>query len=337
MKVLLVFKSPQVDNPDACHAGMGVTACNTVMALREARIDADFKPVTNGEYLWSRLASDWAAYTCVMLCAPFIDAAFLEKLAAAFPKVRFVVIYHSNLGFLSVDQFAMRSIPQFLDLQERTKNFAVGANSIELANSITAVSGIEMAWLPNIFHLPHVVRRTKPAWKRPLPLHVGLFGASRVLKNWLTAAASVGILQRHVQVPVTLHVNSGREEGGAGSRGGIDALLKLNTGVQLVEVPWLSVDDFRRYLYGMDLLLQPSFTETFNNVTADGVYSGVPSVVSDAITWAPETWKARADSACDLARVSLALLRDSKAAARGQKALDAHNETALAAWQRYLA
>jgi hypothetical protein len=31
------------------------------------------------------------------------------------------------------------------------------------------------------------------------------------------------------------------------------------------------------------LLLQPSFTQSFNVVTADGVHQGVPSVVSDAI------------------------------------------------------
>ena len=33
----------------------------------------------------------------------------------------------------------------------------------------------------------------------------------------------------------------------------------------------------------MNLLIQPSFTETFNMVTADGASESVPSVVTDAI------------------------------------------------------
>jgi glycosyltransferase involved in cell wall biosynthesis len=169
-----------------------------------------------------------------------------------------------------------------------------------------------------------------------MPLEVGLFGAARVLKNWLTGAAAVMMLQRKVNVPVRLHLNSGRDEGAEGARAGLDALLSLNPNVSMVDVPWLSPDDFRRYLYGMDLLLQPSFTETFNNVTADGCACGVPSVVSEAITWAPDSWKARADSAAHVAEIAYAILRDSRAASRGQKALDAHNGNAMAAWNNWL-
>ena len=334
--ILFAFKNPNADNPAACHAGLGVTATNSVMALREARIQSDAWPVTNGEYLWAKLSAEWASYSHVVLCAPFIDAPFLGKLVRAFPLKRFALVYHSNLGFLSVDRFAARSLPQLLALEAECPNFQVATNSAELSMAITAASGKAFTLLPNLYHLPHITRLLKDRWKPPMPLHVGLFGAARVLKNWLTAATAVMILQRQAGVPVSLHVNSGRDEGAEGTRQSLRELLALNPAVSLIEVPWMSVDDFRRYLYGMDLLLQPSFTETFNNVTADGTACGVPSVVSDAITWAPREWMARADSAVDIARVAINVLHDKKAAVNGCRALDAHNLAAMQSWRAWI-
>ena len=60
----------------------------------------------------------------------------------------------------------------------------------------------------------------------------------------------------------------------------------------------------------MDLLLQPSYTEGFNMVTADGIAQGVASVVSDAIAWAPKNWQAETDDAIDIANKAVGLLHD---------------------------
>ena len=334
--ILFAFKNPNAENPGACHAGLGVTATNAVMALREARTPSDALPVANGEFLWAKLSTEWAGYSHVVLCAPFIDSPFLGKLVRAFPLKKFALVYHSNLGFLSVDRFAARSLPQLLALEAECPNFKVATNSAELSAAITGAIGKTFTLLPNLYHLPHTTRRLKDRWKPPMPLHVGLFGAARVLKNWLTAAAAAMILQRAAGVPVSLHVNSGRDEGAEGTRQSLRDLLTLNPKVSLVEVPWMSVDDFRRYLYGMDLTLQPSFTETFNNVVADAAACGVPSVVSDAITWAPSSWVAKADSAMDIARVAMNVLRDKNAAANGCKALDAHNRSAMQLWRAWI-
>jgi glycosyltransferase involved in cell wall biosynthesis len=334
--ILFAFKNPNADNPGACHAGLGVTALNSVMTLRDARIQADGLPVTNGEYLWSKLSGEWSAFSHIVLCAPFIDAPFLTRLVQAFPLKHFALVYHSNLGFLSVDRFAARSLPQLLALETECPNFKAATNSAELSAAIGAASGKPFTLLPNLYHLPHTTRRLKDRWRPPMALHVGLFGAARVLKNWLTAAAAAMILQRAADVPLSLHINSGRDEGAEGTRGSLRDLLALNPAVSLVEAPWMPVDDFRRYLYGMDLMLQPSFTETFNNVTADGAACGVPSVVSDAITWAPQEWMARSDSAVDIARVAMRVLRDKHAAQRGCKALDTHNLAAMQSWREWI-
>jgi len=71
-------------------------------------------------------------------------------------------------------------------------------------------------------------------------------------------------------------------------------------------------------------------------VTADGIAQGVASVVSDAIAWAPRSWQAATDDACDIANKAVALLHDPAAVQQGITALEAHNATALLMWERFL-
>jgi hypothetical protein len=336
MKVALVFKNPCVDSPGACHQGLGITALNIALSLREQRIAADPLAVPNGEYLWQKLASDWSDYTHVVLSAPFIDAPFLRRLFAAFPAQRFAVCYHSNLGFLSQDRFAGLSIPQLMTLEAESHNFTLASNSLELSRAMQLATGKPLAWLPNLYHLPAQVRRLRRHWAPGLPLRLGLFGAARALKNWLTAGVAAMIVANGLSAAVELHVSHGRDEGSAATRDCLSALLALNPRVTLIQVPWLDHDDFLRYLYGIDLMLQPSFTETFNNVTADGCFCGVPSVVSDAIDWVPRNWIAKADSAVAIAATACELLRDKQASRNGWRALDSYNTDALKAWTTWL-
>jgi glycosyltransferase involved in cell wall biosynthesis len=335
MKVLVAFKSPKADNPQACHVGLGVTATNIVMSLREMRIEADARAVSNGEYLWAMIAA--GTYTHVVLCAPFIDAAFLAKLFAAFPRISFSLVYHSNLGFLSQDRFAVASLAQYVELQKKARNFVVGSNSSELALAVPDATGDDFTYLPNLFHLPHHIRRTRPQWKLGMVLNVGLFGAARVLKNWLTATVATMIMSRVIRDTVNLHVSTSRDEGSEHTRANMADLVAMNPSVRLIDVPWMDNDDFRRYLYSMDLLLQPSYSETFNNVTAEGAACGVPSVVSDAISWAPASWIARSDSAISVAQTGLALVRSATATEDGWQALSDYNEQAARRWHEWLA
>jgi hypothetical protein len=59
-------------------------------------------------------------------------------------------------------------------------------------------------------------------------------------------------------------------------------------------------------------------------------------VVSDAIDWAPNSWKAPVDDAHAMARVGLGLLKSRWAPWQGLNALKAHNKRALAAWGEFL-
>jgi len=106
--------------------------------------------------------------------------------------------------------------------------------------------------------------------------------------------------------------------------------------VRLVENGWQSWPKFRTSVRHMHLLLQPSYTESFNMVTADGIAEGVPSVVSDAIDWAPDSWKAAFDDVLDIARVGRHLLFDAHAPQEGLDALELHNREGLHSWRQYL-
>lgn len=336
MKILFVFKYPSVDDPRATHQGLGITALNNVMALRELRMEADTFPIPNGEYLWAQLEVPWASYTHIILQAPFIDAPFLKKLFVRFPEKKFALVYHSNLGFLSQDGFAGGSIPAFLQLQDECPNFVFASNCFEFSNAITHGSDAMVTCLPNMYHLPAKPSRQRSLWKPGQTLNIGLFGAARVLKNWLTAGAASMIISKTLGTNVRLYVSTGRDESAAMTRPNLSALLSLNERVQLVEKPWITHDDFMRFLYGMDLLMQPSFTESFNNVTADGCAIGIPSVVSEAIGWVPKDWTAKGDSATSVANVGMSLLKDPQAGLRGWEALMAYNNNSVNAWSHWL-
>ena len=106
--------------------------------------------------------------------------------------------------------------------------------------------------------------------------------------------------------------------------------------MKLVPSGWQTWSQFRQTVGQMHLLLQPSYTESFNMVTADGIAQGVPSVVSDAIDWVPDNWQAKADDVCDIARTGRHLLGDPHAAGEGLRSLRNYVDSGLRSWMAYL-
>lgn len=135
---------------------------------------------------------------------------------------------------------------------------------------------------------------------------------------------------------VLAYKNFAANRNGQGIMDAVRAMMADLPHARLVENSWQTWPRFRETVRYMHLLLQPSYTESFNMVTADGVAEGVASVVSDAIDWAPSTWKAGFDRVDDIARVGSHLLADSHAAVEGFQALAAHNAEGLRCWKDYL-
>jgi hypothetical protein len=338
VKILIAFKNPKADNPSACHAGLGVTASNTSDSLREIGIDAEPLPVVDGYYLRDKLRQR-ADVGHVVLCAPFFDTSFLEALCREFQRIEFSVVFHSNVGFLGVDNWSIGVLGEQVALERRVDNFRVAGNSRKFCDAVIAAFQSPCALLPNLYFLHGPIERKRPLWSGGV-LKIGAFGATRILKNLPTAAWAAQIISQRADAPVEFHVSVGREEG-EGAISVIESVRRLyahNDSTRLVQAPWQNWLDFRRItVRNMHLLMQPSYTESFNGVTADGIAEGVPSVVGHAIDWVPAKWIANADDAVEIAEVGLALLRDKNAARDGYRALVAHNESASIQWRRFIA
>jgi hypothetical protein len=152
----------------------------------------------------------------------------------------------------------------------------------------------------------------------------------------VSAVAACIELGASLRTDVEIHMNVGRNEGGGTTRTAIDQLVARLPHCRLVEVGWQSWPEFRTHVSRMHLLFSPSYTESFNNVTADGIAEGVASVVSDAIDWAPSDWVATADDVSMLARTGRRLLHDAHAVNDGQRALKHYVHRGLRAWHTYL-
>jgi glycosyltransferase involved in cell wall biosynthesis len=337
MRTIIAFKNPKAADPQACHVGLGVTAGNSAEVLVEHGIHADAVPVVDGYYLRDKLRNNaWPGLTHLVFCAPYVDTPFLDSLCREFAHIRFSVVFHSNVGFLQADRWAVKVMREQMDLERRTSNFNLAGNCEKFTSSVESAYGVPCALLPNLYFLHGPIERRRAAWSGP-GLDICIFGATRILKNLMTAAWACIQIGRDLNADLRIHISTGREEGGAGVLQSVREMCQGLARVELVEEPWLPWLEFRRIIRRMHLMMQPSFTESFNGVTADGIAEGVPSVVSPAIDWVPAKWIANPDDAREIAETGKRLLRDRHAQRDGYRALVRHNERAMAAWRKFLA
>ena len=331
MSVVLAYKNFAA-NRAISHIGLGVTAFNTAKSLRSAGIGADVWPITSAAELRTRLHKADASH--VVISAPWIPTADLALLCSEFKETQFAVTCHSNLGFLQADPSAMRMLREGLELRRMSWNFRMAANCERLANWVPSAYGTPCTWLPNLYHLDG--EQPKRQRYSGGTLRIGAFGATRVLKNLMTAAGAALQIANKKRAELEFWISAGRNEGAGWVVEAVRQMLNGLPHVKMVENNWQTWPQFRQTVRHMHLMLQPSYTESFNVVTADGVAEGVPSVVSHAIDWAPESWKAPVDDASAIAHVGSKLLESRWAAARGLSALKRHNSRAMQAWSDFL-
>jgi hypothetical protein len=332
MQVVLAYKNFAA-NRAVSHIGLGVTALNAAKTMRAAGIQADVWPIVNAAELRSRLNK--SGVTHVVVSAPWIQTPDLAQLCADFPETRFAVNCHSNLGFLQADPSAMQLVREGLDLGRCNWNFQIAANCERLARWVEVACGAPCLRLPNMYYMD-----ANAAPQRQLytggTLRIGAFGATRALKNLLTAAGAAVEIANARRADLEFRISSGRNEGAGPVVEAVRQMMHGLPHVKLIENGWQTWPQFRQTIRHMHLLLQPSYTESFNVVTADGVAEGVPSVVSDAIEWAPRSWKAEVDDAGHIARVGLKLLNRRSAVREGFDALRRHNRVAFDHWRGFL-
>lgn len=341
LRVLLCYKNFGA-HVGVSHIGLGVSAMNTQKSLYREGIRCEILPMKHADDLRKHLSiarSRGEHYSHVVVSAPWISTAHFSQLCAMFSQTTFAMNCHSNVGFLQADSHGIELIREQLALETGVHNFHVAANSERCCEYLTEAYGDPTTYLPNLYFIDGHPRHSRPGWHHTGGvLRIGIFGATRSLKNMLTAVGAAVIIARDLKAQTEIWINTGRADGPEVSRI-MRAIRALTTGlphVQIKEASWATWPNFRKLVGSMHLLLQPSYTESFNMVTADGAHEGVPSVVSSAITWAPREWQADVDDAGDVARKGVALIHDHRASVHGLNALMRHNEQGLRAWLSFL-
>jgi hypothetical protein len=333
LSVVLAYKNFAA-NRNISHIGLGVAAINTAKVLRREGIPTEVWPVLSAADLHAKL--DKQAAEQVIISAPWIPTVELQGLALDFPNTHFAVNCHSNVGFLQADRNGVKLMRETMELELGMPNVHLAGNSRRFCYWVESAFGSTCAYLPNLYWLQdHAVRQG--GWCGG-PLRVGVFGATRPLKNLMSAAGAALEIARHSRAPLELWLSGARTEGGGETvLAAVREMLTGLPGVTLQLNGWQSWPSFRKTVAHMHLLLQPSYTESFNMVTADGVAEGVPSVVSNAIDWAPDDWKADVDDVLDIARTGRRLLHDKRAVDEGRAALERYVADGLLAYRQYFA
>ena len=332
-RVVLAYKNFAASQ-NISHIGLGLSALNTSKVLRRNGIPTDVWPITAAKELRDRLQSDPATH--VVISAPWIPSAEVYGLVQAHSSTRFAVNCHSNVGFLQADSAGVKLVREAMDIEAGTHNFHLAGNSLKFCRWVRSAYSRPCTHLPNLYYLEQEALPWRPLYSGGT-LRIGAFGATRPLKNFMSSAGAALEISRRYKASLELWLSAGRTEGGGDTiLRSARAMLDSLPHVKLVENGWQSWPRFRQSVAHMHLLLQPSYTESFNMVTADGVAEGVPSVVSHAIDWVPEHWKASMDDVLDIARVGRYLLTDPYAPQEGLEALKTHNTEGLKAWQAFL-
>jgi hypothetical protein len=328
--------------PGVCHIGLGVTAANTQKVLRRNGVQAEVwsinrTPTTSeAKLLWQALAkreNDARPVTHVIVSSPaWIQPQDFHNLAMRWPNTAFVQLNHSGSAYLSIDKYGVRNIRDVAALSEQFHNVLIAANNERVCKEINSLCGVDTLYLPNLYDTSSYVNPA-PSHRLGNTLRVGSFGASRPWKNQLNAAAGAVMLAKNLGCTLELYVNSKRPDGGERM---IESRLEMFDRLphaKIIDVPWASWPKFRDISATMHLLIQPSFDETFNVVTADGIAEGVPSVTTSAIEWTPRSWWALPEDPSDIMNVGIGLLHgSSQAVHEGRVALQKYVTLGLHRW-----
>jgi hypothetical protein len=343
-RCILVYKN---FSSAVSHIGLGVSAGNTCKVLEREGIHCEVWPAQTAAELKAKLEREFQnpyPISHVVVSAPWIPILDWQSILQKWHRIHFAVNVHSNIGFLQADSNGVANMAGCVALEKSYPNFRLSANNRTFGKWINDTHACPCQYLPNLYYLHELSGRSRPMFGNTGPgaggtLQIGCFGAIRPLKNGMSAAAAAIQVARSMRCKLEFWVSNGRAEGGG--EGVLRAMQQLfpsgpNPQERIIRSTWAPWPEFRATIGSMHLLMQPSYTESFNMVTADGIAEGVPSVVSSAIDWVPSHWMADADDVAEIARVGRYLLTDPHAAAEGREALENYVQDGIMAWKRYL-
>lgn len=341
LRVVLVTKNWS-SVPGVCSVGLSVTALNTMKVLRREGVHCESWQVQNVPELYLKLekhANDHRPITHVIAsAASFLQPFHFVELAALYPDTEFVQQNHTGTAYLQIDKHGIRNIRETIDLERDLHNVRVSWNNPRGRQwAVNSFHGGDLL-LPNLYDTNTFVA-ISPARRHPDPIKIGSFGACRPWKNFLSAAEAAVELAERLGIGLEYFVNSGRDERHLGGHQTVEArdeLFHRQRNKKLIRVPWEPWPTFRRTIRTMDLLMMPSFDETFCVVVADGIAEGVPSVCTGAMEWTPNNWHAEPWDPTSIMRVGMGLLHDPHSVSDARLHLERFVQHGTTLWLNYL-
>jgi hypothetical protein len=327
---------PRNTNSGASHAGLRTSTQGTARVLRSHGINAVVRPVSNRSDIETLITAENPTH--IVISALWLSTFDLTYLVHTYVHIQWSVLCHSNIAFLQAEPNAISLLHDAVDLElSSVGNFQVAANSNNGALGIQSAWECPAIYLPNLYYLDNTVHILRKKWSGGT-LRIGAFGAIRPLKNPTASAFASLAIASALSTDLEFYINAGGPDGGWSGRllPAVEAIFRGVPHASLIKIPWQPWPQFRSLIRGMHVMLQPSFTETFNIVTADGVAEGIASVVSNVIEWAPDHWKADPDDTGEIARVGRYLIADSHSAQDGMTALLNHNNSGINLWGEWL-
>lgn len=241
--------------------------------------------------------------------------------------VKFVVRVHSNIPFLATEGNAV----EWLKGYETIPHVTVAFNNKNTAAYLAGIF-IKPIYLPNIYEAEFSDSNAVDG-----ELNIACFGAIRPLKNQLLQAVAAVQFANIIGVNLKFHINSQRiEQHGEGVVKNMRALF-VGTKHELIEHKWLKHDDFLALIKTMDCGLQVSFTESFNIIAADFIYSGVPIIVSTDISWMTDRLKVDPNNVFEIVnKLSDVIVGKKIYLRRAKKSLIEYNVDSVNTWANYL-
>ena len=201
------------------------------------------------------------------------------------PQVQWIVRDHSETPFLANEGIAFGWTVDYLQ-----RGVEVMCNAPRAVSDMAVVAmgcGLDPSGItygPNVYPVPRLCDIAPHARQQGV-VNIGCFGAVRPLKNHMTQAIAAIAFAESIGSVLRFHINATRVEGQ-----GSPVLKNLRelfarSDHELVEHGWMPHAEFLSVLSEIDILMQVSFTETFNIVAADAMAMSVPVLVSSELPW----------------------------------------------------
>jgi len=264
-----------------------------------------------------------------------------EVLAKLHPNVKWVIRLHSMVPFLSSEGMAFEWINQYLELRNKGIDITISCNNEKAYCDLKEIYGDNISYTPNIY-FPDTYTEPRTRFcieKFEDDLHIGCFGALRVMKNHPQQALWAIDFANNIKKKMFFHVNVSEHE----QREASPILRNLraifaNTRHELVEHLWYEHVDFLELVKEMDLGMQISFSETFNVTAADFVYCNIPIVVSKEIEFVQDTFRVEPTDKHATIRALNAAYYGTLTNVQNEniRLLNRHNKDAVKTWLKFV-